>query len=142
MNYSELSQMARSQAWAADYKAAADAVNVVILRHRQAWLDAREGIGVGDFVIDGDKTLRVAHDWGDAVQLTDGIYGASFYLGREHFSFSGGLNPSIDIAKFALTEERRAGSVWFFSEDNVGAHNGYHTQAIFKVWKLVSEGTK
>ena len=136
MNYQELSQAAQSQQWAADAKAKVDAANVVILAKRQAFLDAREGIGVGDFVIDGENMHRVAHDWGDSVQLTDGRYGSSFHLGDGYVSFSGGLNPGIDRARFLPTDERRAGAVWFFSENWARAHNGYHTEATFRVWKL------
>ena len=137
MNYQEITQMAISQPWAAKYKAAMDADNVVILASRQAYLDTRQGIGVGDFVIDGEKTYRVAHHWGDSLQLTDGRYGQSFYLGNGYVEFSGGLNSPIDIGKFEPTDERRQGHVWFFSQHHVGAHNGYHTEAAFRVWRLV-----
>jgi hypothetical protein len=136
MNYQEISQWAISQPWAAAYKAKIDAANVAILANRQSALDKREGIDVGDFVIDGDKVLRVAHHWGDSLQLTDGRFGESFYLGNGYAEFSGGLNSPIDIAKFEPTTERREGRVWFFSEDHVRAHNGYHTTATFRVWTL------
>ena len=33
-------------------------------------------------------------------------------------------------------EERRSAAVWFFSKNVAMAHNGYYTEATFKVWKL------
>ena len=84
---------------------------------------------------DGAKTLRVAHDWGDSVQLTDGRFGASFYLGEDGFvDFSGGLDPAIQKLSFVATDERRDAPVWFFSQNCVMAHNGYHATAKFRVW--------
>jgi hypothetical protein len=139
MNYRELSQHAEfnGAAWAVAQKVEIDAKNVAILAERQKGIDARAGIDVGDFVIDGDKVYRVAHDWDHSVQLTDGRFGASFYLSENGFvDFSGGLDSPIDKSKFKLTDERREGSVWFFSEDHVEAHNGYHTTALFRVWGL------
>lgn len=136
MNYQEIAGRALFEPWAATYKQKIDADNQKILAARQSWLDARDKITRGDFVLDGDKVLRVAHDGGDAIQLTDGEFGASFYLGDGYVEFSGGLNPSIPKARFALTDEKRMGPVWFFSQNQVEAHNGYHTQASFKVWKI------
>ncbi len=137
MNYQELARMAPYQPWAATYKAEIDAENRAILAHRQRLLDERLSIGVGDFVIAGDKTYRVAHHWGDSLQLTDGRYGASFFLGDGYLDFSGGLNPGIDISRFAATEERRHGSIWFFSQNSAEAHNGYRAEAVFRVWRLI-----
>jgi len=138
MNYQELVRIAPYQPWAADDKAAADQENQLILANRQVQLDRVEGIKVGDSVIDGDKTLRAAHDWGDSVQLTDGTYGASFYLSDGYVTFSGGLNPGIDKSRFIATNETRKGPVWFFSQNCVMAHNGFHTEAMFRVWRLIA----
>lgn len=138
MNYAELNRLAPTHPWVAEYKETIDATNESILSDRQKWLDNREGIGVGDFVLDGDseKILRVAHDWGDSVQLTDGRYGSSFYLGDQYVSFSGGLNPGIPRLRFRATDKRRVGACWFFSENSAQAHNGYYTEAVFRVWIL------
>jgi len=138
MEYQEISRLAEFYEWAAKYKADMDTENVAILATRQAYLDNRRAIGVGDFVIDGEKSYRVAHNWGDSLQLTDGRFGESFYIGNEYVEFSGGLNLPIDIAKFEPTDERREGRVWFFAQDYVRAHNGYHTTATFRVWKLAA----
>ena len=139
MNYQEICGLARyeNENWAKQAKAKHDAENVVILRDRQAHLDASDGVRVGDFILSGDKVLRVAHDWGDEVQPTFGNPGGSFYLTRNGFcSFSGSLDCSIPKTSLVLTEERRAGSVWFFSRDHSMAHNGYDTEAFFRVWRL------
>lgn len=139
MNYQDIAGMAPYQPWAAKYKADLDAQNILILAERQKGLDARTGIGVGDFVLDGDKVLRVAHHWGDGVQLTDGRYGASFYLSTDgHVSFSGGLAPPIPLERFEASEERRKGSCWFFSQNNAMGHNGWPTEAEFRVFRLTA----
>lgn len=137
MNYQEIDGFARGgQEWAIKLKAKRDAENENILVERQAILDTIEGIRVGDFVKCGDKIARVAHHWGDRVQLTDGRYSGSFYLGRGYISYSGSLNSGIEVEKFHATNEVMEGNVWFFSQDHSMAHNGYYTKAQFKVWTL------
>jgi len=136
MNYREIAGLAPYDQWAATQKAVLDAENVVILAARQEQLDARHTIGVGDLVIDGEKTYRVAHDWGESVQLTDGRFGASFFLGDGYVDFSGGLNPSIEKSRLLPTDERLEAPVWFFSQNRTGGGNGYNTMATFRVWKL------
>lgn len=139
MEYRKIAGLADSQPWAARYKATLDIDNEAILAERQVLLDQRQTIGVGDFVIDGHTLLRVAHDWGEGVQLTDGRRcGGTFFLGDGFVDFSGGLAPGIkNKSRFLPTDERRLGSVWFFSRNYVTAHNGYDTHAKFRVWKLV-----
>jgi hypothetical protein len=140
MNYAELQQYSHNNGWATKRLEQANTTNTELLAKYQKHIDARSFIAVGDFVRDGDKLLRVAHHWGDSLQLTDGRFGASFYLGRDgNCSFSGGLNPGISIDRFQPTGERREGSCWFFSEERVEAHNGYHTSANFHVWDLARE---
>jgi hypothetical protein len=46
------------------------------------------------------------------------------------------LNPGMDRGLFEPTQEKRAGAVWFFSQNHATAYNGYHTEARFRVWKL------
>ena len=140
MNYQEIEGLALcGEVWAQKLKAVHDAVNVQILADRQAKLDARPGIRVGDFVLDGDKVLRVAHHWGDSIQLSTG---GSFYLTElGGCSMSGGLDPGIPVERFSATDERREGSVWFFSRNMSMAHNGYYTKAVFKVWRLTDDAS-
>lgn len=145
MNYQDLSAYAYNQNadhWAVKYKTEVDAKNALILAERQQFLDARKDIDVGDLVWDGQKTLRVAHDWGDSVQLTDGRFGGSFYLGDGYVNFSGGLDPSIPKTNFLATKLTEEAPVWFFSENWCRAHNGWHTQARFRVWLLVHDTAK
>lgn len=137
MNYQELSGYAMSMDWAVKLLDVVKAKNVEILAQRQRYLDNREGIQAGDLIVSGEKLLRVAHDWGDAVQLTDGRFGQSFYLGQDFVSFSGGLDPSIDKTRFRPTGRRENAAVWFFSENHHEANNGYHTRAKFAVWELI-----
>lgn len=140
MNYQELTQSAMcGEKWAENMKARIDRENEEILMARQHGLDNRTGIGVGDFVRygDGEPVYRVAHHWGDSLQLTDGRFGASFYLGKDGYcDFSGGLMPGIDIRKFHATDESMSGPVWFFSQNNAKAHNGFYAYAQFRVWEL------
>jgi hypothetical protein len=142
MNYQEICGLAlRGEEWAQKLKAQHDAANVQLLAARQTRLDARAGVRVGDFILAGDKVLRVAHDWGDDVQPTFGNPGGSFYLtAGGGCSFSGSLDSAIPKTSLVLTEERRAGSVWFFSWDRSMAHNGYDTEAFFRVWRVVNDG--
>jgi hypothetical protein len=135
--YRELAGLAHFHEWAAKMKAEIDKKNLAILEQKQKLLDDRTEIGVGDFVIDGDKLLRVAQVWDDDIQLTDGRYGASFYLSNGSVSMSGGLDPAIDKTRFLPTDDKRDGSCWFFSENYVRGHNGYETTAKFRVWRLV-----
>jgi len=138
MNYRELAGLAHYHTWAEKMKRPIDAHNKDILARRQRFLDERKEIGVGDFVIVGENLHRVAHHWGDSIQLTSGSSG-SFYLGDTYVDYSGGLEPGIPIARFEATEERRFGSVWFFSENIRMAHNGFDTLANFRVWRLNPE---
>lgn len=142
MNYQELKSMAYHDEWVRPMLAKADAADAIILAERQRGLDQREGIDVGDFILDGDKVLRVTHNWGDSVQTTCRRYSvsedASFYLGEDGYvSFSGGLDPAIPKTRFELTDERRDGSCWFFSQNMSMAHNGHHVTAKWKVWRLI-----
>jgi hypothetical protein len=62
-----------------------------ILQKRIQIRQEESDIQVGDFVRLLDGTIkRVAHDWGDRVQLTNGIGSGSFYLGNGYTSYSGG----------------------------------------------------
>jgi hypothetical protein len=143
LNYQELKSMAPYQPWAATYKEEIDRRNRILLAVRQAKRDLREGIGVGDFILDGEKVMRVAHCWDDTIQPTIPGWDASFYMGTEGAcSMSGSLDRGIPRERFRATEEKRAGSMWFFSEEMASAHNGYHTTAMFRVWILTEETAK
>lgn len=138
MNYSEIAAAAmRGEKWAGKYKAVKDERNAAILAARQVLLDKHTGIKQGDFAVINGKLTRVCHVWNDSVQLTDGEFSGSFYLGEGFADYSGGLNPGVDKTRFRLTGERREGNVWFFSENMHMAHNGYRCKAFFPVWEVV-----
>lgn len=137
MDYQELSRHAQCADWAKAEKSKVDVVNMAILAKRQAGLDSRMSIDVGDIVLSGDDVLRVTHNWGDSVQLTFNGHLGSFYLGGDGFvDFSGSLDSAIDKSRFEDTGEKRDAPVWFFSGNDVRAHNGFHTSAMFCVWQL------
>jgi hypothetical protein len=139
MNYHSLAAQASYNSLFAAEKVKVDAINERILTERQHFLDARTEVGLGDVVVDGAHTFRVAHEFVDRVQLTDGRFGASFYLGQCYLSFSGGLCLPISKLRLQRSSERRKMPVWFFSEDHAQAHNSYHTSAWFPVWTLLPE---
>jgi hypothetical protein len=144
VNYQELKSAAPYQHWAATLLEEINIRNQAILNLRQARLDQREGINVGDFIlVDGDKVMRVAHCWDDTIQPTISGCDASFYMCPSGgCSMSGSLDRGISRERFQATNEKRAGSMWFFSEEMASAHNGYHTTAMFRVWILVEETSK
>lgn len=102
--------------------------------------DKIEGPRVGDWVIlpDGDYR-RFTHDWGDGMQTTvrkdKGHYNASFYFGKGYMEFSGSLDPSIKKDCLTLTDETKAGSIWFFHHGEVGAHRGVYSEVPCRVYK-------
>jgi hypothetical protein len=142
MNYQEICGLAFcGDKWAQELKAKHDAINVELLAARQARRDERSDLRVGDFILDGDKVLRVAHDWGEDVQPTFHDKRGSFYMGVcGGCSMSGSLDSAFPKTSLVATDERRAGSVWFFSRDQSGAHNGYYCEASFRVWRRVNDG--
>ena len=139
MNYQEIDGLARcGESWAQKLKAEHDAANLIILADRQEKLNRRSGVRVGDFVITpAGEVWRVAHHWGDCLQLAKG--GSYYFTDGGGCSYSGGLEPGIDIEHFSETSELREGPVWFFSRNHAMAHNGWYTSATFKVWKLNRE---
>lgn len=139
MNYAEITAATAFSASMAELKAAHDADNLKILARRQEALLARRSIGQGDFVVSANgEVRRVAHDWGDFVQLSSGgRFGGSFYLGeRGYVSYSGALDPGIPASRFEATDDLMEGDCWFFSRDFATAHNAYRTKARFRVWRM------
>jgi hypothetical protein len=99
-------------------------------------LSFTEGPLVGDYIRFSDGTLkRVAHVWDDSIQPTGG-FGESFYLTDCGGSFSGGLDPGIDLSKFVLTDERMMGKFWIFHNNYWTGHNGVEFLIPCKVWEV------
>lgn len=109
----------------------------LLLAQRRDALERNEGPRVGDYVDFADGVQRrISHIWGEGwdrpgAQTSDG---GSFYLGDGYVSFSGGLHPLVPFTTLTLTEERRAGAVWFFHHDYATAHNGIGAVIPFRVY--------
>ena len=43
--------------------------------------------------------------------------------------------PNAQIDTLELTEERRMGHFWIFSNNEMKGHNSVHFEGLFKVWK-------
>lgn len=112
-----------------------------ILSRRVAKLDQREGPRVGDFVqfetSPEPVARRIAYLWDDSFQTTDG---GSFYLDAAGFcAYSGALYLSVPLDTLTPTDETCEGSVWFFHHDWHAAHNGVHTEVLFRVFRCSAE---
>jgi hypothetical protein len=113
------------------------AINSAILVVRMRAYDAIQGARVGDWVDTPKGQFRIAHDWGDSVQLSSSAgdhHGV--YLSVGSASYSGGLDSPIPVDRLQPTRETRPGTVWFFSENEVRAHNGIYLQADFRVFRI------
>lgn len=100
------------------------------------------GPRVGDYIKMLDGSLRrFTHDWGDGLQTTVGQNhpcngDESFYLcDNGALSFSGSLDPSIDLSKIADTGKTKIGNCWFFHRDYATAHNGVHAEVDCRIYK-------
>lgn len=113
--------------------------NFALATDRIDKLMARERPRCGDYVKIGEKYVRLASDMGDGeYQYTE--------VGSFHVSENGGVSYSggfcfdfgsrIDTKKLINADELRPGSFWFFSQNDVKAHNGVWFTGNFKVWAL------
>jgi hypothetical protein len=117
-----------------------DQNNLKILAEREAAFNSHEGPRVGDYVHMLNGTLqRFSHDWGKDIQTTDGRFGSSFYLDKAGYAeFSGGLNPAIMKNTLEQLPETIDGHFWFFSNDEVKAHNGITVNIPCRVFKQIA----
>lgn len=112
-----------------------------ILAVRERIFNEERGPRVGDYLRTADGMLRLTHDWGDTIQTTvrpshpcNGD--ASFYLGEEHVSFSGSLDPGIAKCSLRDTGEKLEGSFWFFHHNHACAHNGVYFRIPCRVFEI------
>jgi hypothetical protein len=96
----------------------------------------------GDFFRVNGKLFRISQFITDK-EFQYSING-SFYLSQDgSCSYSGGFDFSegsrFNIDDLEITEEKVKGIFWFFSNNNVRAHNGVYFKMDFKVWKLKNE---
>jgi hypothetical protein len=112
-------------------------INEAILAERMKAYDAIKGPRVGDWVDTPVGRFRIAHHWGDSVQLSSyaGDHNG-IYLSVGSASYSGGLDSPIPIGRIMPTEETRTATVWFFSENYVCAHNAVYLKTDFRVFRL------
>jgi hypothetical protein len=114
--------------------------NQGILKERIEAYNKKEGLRVGDYVIDLDGTVsRVTHIYSDGDFQAGGSKEGSFYLGNGYCSYSGSLNSCKDIKKAIYTGKKLNGSIWFFSNDIAEAHNGVYFEMPFRVFKMQGE---
>jgi hypothetical protein len=108
--------------------------NLKMLEILQKKLDEMHGPRVGDYIQFSDGYLtRITEVEEDHVQ-TGGEKHSSYHLGSNGCSYSGGLDPGININELRITKETRAGSVWFFHLNESKADNAVHYQIPFRVY--------
>lgn len=112
--------------------------NESILAERINVFDAISGPRVGDWLDFGDgHIVRIAHHWGDSVQPACGNGDTgSFYLGSGFLSYSGSLEPGIDVTRLSSTGNSRSGNVWFFDRDYHRAGGAVYFPAQFRVFSV------
>ena len=113
-------------------------INGAILAERMRAYDAIQGPRVGDWLDTPKGQFRIAHRLTDAVQPT--MYTAEenhgFYLGGA-ISYSGSLGEPVQLSRMYDSGEKRAASVWIFSENDVRAHNSVYLKADFRIFRLI-----
>ena len=120
-----------------DYGVRPDPQNETLFAERVARFNARTGPRVGDFAIfpDGHEE-RFSHDWQELGLQTS--RGGSWYLAIDGFvSFSGGLNPTIPLARIEPADERRAGAFWFFDRAWARAHSAVYVSVECRVYRII-----
>lgn len=119
-----------------------DDIDRGIILEREKSFNANKGPRVGDFIIMADgKRARFTHHWGEGLQTTkpnETGEGGSFYFSGPACSYSGALDPAIDIDDIIETGERAQGNVWIFHHGQVEAHNGVDTKIWFRVYRHVA----
>ena len=97
-----------------------DTKNQEILARRQAERAKITTPCVGDFIrFETGELERVSHLHNDSLQTSPG---GSIYLNESgHGSFSGGLNPAIELNTITPTTEVIEGKFWFFHHGIAGA---------------------
>jgi len=111
---------------------------IVSARERQ-W-NYLPGARVGDFVkLPEGAFRRVAHDWGDSLQLTSQVTGhGTFYLASNGaVAHSGGLDPGIPREHFRDLGEQRQGYFWIFHHDRPRAHNAVYFHLPCRLFEVV-----
>ncbi len=110
-------------------------LQLLILRGQA--LDKRQGIRVGDYINHKNGTttrVTMLHD----EKLQAGGGSGSYYISKDGcLSYSGGLDSPIPTNTLQETTEKKAGLVWFFSDNWAGASRGVYGYIDFKVFNEI-----
>lgn len=115
--------------------------NQQILASRLTEFNKVSGPRVGDFIKlprihkHHPEYTRITEDLGNWLQ-TGGTAGGSYYIYGVGLSYSGSLDRGISRAQLIETKEIKQGSVWFFSEGQVGAGRGVTFDAAMRVFAV------
>lgn len=111
-----------------------DSKNQEIITRRQAERAKITTPCVGDFIrFETGEVERVSSLYSDALQTSPG---GSIYLDESgHGSFSGGLNPAIDLNTITPTTEVMDGKFWIFHHGRAGAGRGVDISIPCRVFK-------
>lgn len=113
--------------------------NQILLAQKMEQFNKRGGVRVGDFVrlptIDSRQKeyTRITHVWSETAQTGNGSY---FIDKSGYLQYSGGLDSGLALDDLQPSEETKTGAVWFFSGDEVKAHNGVTFQAEMRVFTV------
>lgn len=114
--------------------------NQTLLTQKLEQFNKRSGVRVGDYVrlptIDKrqNEYTRITHVWSETAQ-TGG--GGSYFIGDSGcLEYSGGLDSGLALDALVLSGETKQGAVWFFSGDEVRAHNGVTLLADMRVFTV------
>ena len=98
-----------------------------------------ETICIGDHIIFADgKEAFVSHIYGNTkakFEVQTSSSGSLHMFRNGRCSFSGGLYDCIPGNSLTLTNEKRNHQIWFFDQEQSGAHRGKYFPFDFKVWK-------
>lgn len=116
--------------------------NKMLLAQKVAQFNKLNGVRVGDYVrlpiVDKrqNEYTRITNVWSDKVQTGGGH--SSYFIGFDDgLCYSGGLDSGLALDALVWSGETKPGSVWFFSGDEVKAHNGVTFLADMRVFNVV-----
>lgn len=118
-----------------EYKKEAVKNDFSILQNSILEMNKETDFRLGDFVLLPDgQFVRFTHIWEDSIQTyTDG----SFYLSKSgYLSYSGSLDSGIKKEDLILTNDKKLGQVWFFSQGEAGGNRGVYANIEFRVYKV------
>lgn len=114
-----------------------------LIKNREIEFNKIDGPRVGDYLLLKDGSLRrLTQKWHDGFQTTTEDCEGSFYLGLCGASYSGSLDPTINLKEIELTDKNKLGKFWVFKNDEHKAHNGFDFKIKCRVFKQKKRGAK